>query len=183
MIAERKKYSVTQHAIKRTGERLGIGAEHAEHHLNNLMQSAYFQGVVPSKQGRARVYDHHKSNTRLILCEAGKRIITVYKMPEGLDVSGLMLDFLRPTLEREMRKLKRLYTRKVRAYELKHAEALRELSEMTFNRARARNPNTRDLISERIAIKQDEVKTLVADIKRFGDEYETKKKAIEVISE
>src|SRR5690625_8037607 len=41
-------------------------------------------------------------------------------------------DFLRPALERELRKLNRFYTRSIRQSELEYAHALRELSDMAI---------------------------------------------------
>src|SRR5690625_6194389 len=92
-------------------------------------------------------------------------------------------DFLRPTLEREKRKLERLYTRNIRKLELKYAESLKELADMAINRARARNPNTRAIISDRMADKQEDIDGIVSEIERLEDERKAKVRAIEVISE
>src|SRR5699024_11909550 len=92
-------------------------------------------------------------------------------------------DFLRPALDRELRKLNRFYTRSIRQTELEYAHALRELSDMAINRARARNPKTRELIAERMSDKQADIDGLLTNIERMNDEWKAKKRAIEDIAE
>lgn len=183
--AEMKDIGVTRHAEQRAVERLGVEPVQARNHLKLLFQSAYYQGTTPSPRGMTRIYDHHKSSTRLIVSAGGSKIITVYKMPEGLSkpfAKDVDTEFLRPVLTRELRKIKRLHTRDVRSKEVLHAEALQEMAEMVLNRAKARNPNTRELIAERIAEKQQQMQALAEEIKRLNDDYAAKIEAIEAIN-
>lgn len=176
-------YRLTEHAKKRAVERLGIAREQAVNYVNQLMRSAYLQGIEGSKDGKYRIYDHHKSRTRIIINGEGDTVITVYKFKEPLNMTSIPVDFLRPTLEREKRKLRRLYTRAIRKLELEYAESLQELAEMAINRARARNPQTRELIAGRMKTKQEEISAYVSEIERQKDEWGAKIRAIEVIAE
>jgi len=177
------KYSLTRHAKKRVIERLGVISEQAINHVNQLMQTAYLQGHTKGRHGFCRVYDHPKTKTRLIVANDCDKIITVYKFPESVDKTGIRTDFLRPLLEREKRKIDRHYTRAIRKLELQYAENLRELADMAINRARARNPKTRELIAERMADRREEGERLTEKIERLQDEWKAKVKVIEVISE
>lgn len=176
-----RTYKLTRHAVERTIKRLGVPENHAHNHVNQLMQSAYMQGIVPSKYGPARVYDHHKTNTRIIVSEDGSTVITVYKHEERSVLDVVKADFLRPTLERELRKVKRESTRQIRAAERSLAKVYAELAERMKNFANARNPHTRDLIQERIWEAEEAIDEIKRNIERMMGEYETKVEAIEVI--
>lgn len=176
-------YKLTEHAIKRAVERLGIAKSQAVNYVNQLMRTAYLQGIEGNKNGISRIYDHYESRTRIITNESGDVVITVYKFREPLDKTMISTDFLVDTLEREKRKLHRLYTPQIRRRELKYAELLQELADMALNRAKARNPNTRDLIAERMSDKLADAERVMRTIERLNDEWQAKVRAIEVISE
>lgn len=181
-LAERT-YRLTEHAKNRAVERLGIDRDQAGNHINQLLRTAILQGIEGSKDGKYRIYDHHKTRIRIIVNFEDDTVVTVYKFPEPLDKDSVSTDFLRPTLEREKRKLHRFYTRAIRKLELNYAEMLRELADMAINRAKACNPNTRELIAERMADKQEQTCDIIGEIERLNDEWQAKVRAIEVISE
>ena len=164
------EYMPTTHAIDRARARFGIDEEVVREWINGLMGTAKFIG---RNDGGKSLYK--SGDVRLVVNDSTRTIITVHH-----DVST---DFLRPALERELRKLKRLYTRNIRALELKYAEAMRELADMAVNRAKARNPETRALIGERMTEKQSEIDSRINEIERMNDEYSSKKRAIELIAE
>ena len=57
------------------------------------------------------------------------------------------------------------------------------MADMAVNRAKARNPHTREIIAGRMSDKQAEIDGLVREIERSQDEWQAKERAIEVISE
>ena len=163
------KYQPTKHAIERAELRFGIAPESAVNWFNELMREAKY---VASNGKNGLVYQ--ADDIRLVVDGMTNAIITVH--------DSLSADFLKPILERELRKLKREYTRLIRKLELEYAEALQEIGDMAVNRARARNPRTRALIEGRINDKQAYADGVVKRIERLQDEWQAKERAIEVIS-
>jgi len=164
------KYQPTKHAIERAELRFGIAPESAINWFNDLMRKAKY---VAANGKNGLVYQ--ADDIRLVVDGMTNAIITVH--------DSLSADFLKPTLERELRKLKREYTRLTRKLELEYAEALQEIGDMAVNRAKARNPKTRGLIESRIAEKQAYADGVARRIERIQDEWQAKERAIEVISE
>lgn len=163
------KYQPTKHAIERAELRFGIAPESAVNWFNDLMRKAKY---VASNGKNGLVYQ--VDDIRLVVDGMTNAIITVH--------DSLSTDFLKPMLERELRKLKREYTRLIRKLELEYAEALQEIGGMAVNRAKARNPKIRELIEGRIAEKQDYADGIISRIERLQDEWNRKERAIEVIA-
>ena len=163
------RYQPTKHAIERAELRFGITPESAVDWFNELMRKAKY---VASNGKNGLVYQ--ADDIRLVIDSMTNAIITVY--------DALSADFLKPTLERELRKLKREYTRAIRKLELEYAEALQEIGEMAVNRAKARNPKIRELIEGRINDKQAYADGVARRIERLTDEWQRKERAIEIIS-
>ena len=162
-------YIPSTHAIDRARLRFGVELENIREWFNEQMAKAKY--VCDNGKGRS-VYAN--GNVRLIVHDDTKTIITVY--------DEVKTDFLRPALERELRKLKRHYTKTIRQHELAYAELLKEIGEMAINRARARNPKTRELIAERLSDKQRQADELITEIERLNDEWQSKVRAIELIA-
>ena len=163
------KYQPTTHAVERASLRYGIAPEKASEWFNDLMRKSKY---IASNGKNGLVYQ--ADDIRIVVDGITNAIITVY--------DELSADFLKPTLERELRKLKREYTRAIRKLEIEYAEALKEIGEMAVNRARARNPKIRELIEGRINDKQAYADGIVSRIERLQDEWQAKERAIEVIS-
>lgn len=166
-------YRPTSHAIHRAELRYGVDATDVYEWVNGLMDGASIVGFGGRDQ-KNPIYESTEG-IRLVIDEARNAVVTI--------LGDVSTDFLRPTLEREKRKLDRLYTRNIRRMELQYAEELRELADMAVNRAKARNPKTRELIAERMADKQDVVCGLLTEIERNKDEWQSRIRAIEVIAE
>src|SRR5690625_722126 len=164
------RYQPTKHAIDRAELRFGIAPENAVNWFNELMRKAKY---VASNGKNGLVYQ--VDDIRLVVDGMTNAIITVH--------DALSADFLKPVLERELRKLKREYTRLIRKLELEYAETLQEIGDMAINRAKARNPKTRALIEGRIAEKQAYADGIVSRIERLQDEWHAKERAIEGIVE
>jgi len=164
------KYNPTKHAVDRARLRFGIESGKVVEWIDGLMRKATY---ISSTGKNGLMYE--ADDIRLVIDAVTSEVITIH--------SAIKTDFLRPTLEREMRKLRREHTRNKRTMELLYAEALQEFAEMAVNRAKARNPQTRELISGRMSDKQAEIDDYVAHIQRLEDEYESKVRAIELISE
>src|SRR5699024_2681621 len=114
----------------------------------------------------------------------GKKIIKDTRNNAVVTVHNVLrADFLKPTLEREIRKIKRESTRQIRLTEKKLATAYAELSDKLMNYANARNPNTRKSIGVTIEQNRQQIDDLTNNIERQKDELSAKIKAIEVITE
>lgn len=162
------RYQPTRHAIDRARLRFGIETEKVANWINDKMTKAKRVGVSGAKG-----VDYLADGVRLVVDEVNGLVITLH--------SELSADFLKPALERELRKIKREYTRSIRKMELAYAETLKEIAEMAVNRARACNPETRDIIAEKMADMQMIANEQVRRIERLADEKQAKIKAIEVI--
>ena len=162
------QYTPTTHAIDRARLRLGVDVTDATKWFNDMMRKAKY--VITNDRGQA-VYD--KDGTRLVVDTRNKMIVTIY--------NEVKTDFLRPILERELRKLHRHYTPIIRKAEVEQAILLSEYADMAMNRAKARNPKTRSVISSRMAEKQTEIGELETFIRRTKDDWQSKNRAIKLI--
>lgn len=168
--AEITHYTPTAHAIERAKLRFGVEVEKAREWINDKMRNAQY--LTTNEKGQV-IYG--SDGIRLVADDEQAVIVTVY--------NELKTDFLAPMLGREKRKLKRYYTKVIREKELQYAEFLRDIADLAINRAKARNPKTRELIAERIADKQKQVNEIILLIERLNDEWKAKERAIEVIAE
>lgn len=146
-----KKYTVTDHAIQRATERLGIMAEHATNHIVQLMQTAFYNGDTPSKHGgMAKVYDHYKTRTRIIVGEDSK-IVTVYRMPATTsDIPQAFSNDIRQLVKRKFAKAQREHKRIARTLEIELAELNLQIAQLRLNVAKARSPKVRATIQAKM---------------------------------
>jgi len=166
------RYSPTCHAIERARMRFGVKSEKVTEWINEVMKGAKYV----ASQGKNRLlYESSDGNIRIIVDANTRAVVTVHH--------ALRMDFLRPTLEREIRKIKRESTRQIRATERDLAEAYAELADKMMNYANARNPHTRELIEGRIDRLHADIRGLKRNIERLKDEVNAKVKAIELIAE
>lgn len=153
-----KKYLPTTHAIQRATERLGIVPEQAANHLNQLMQTAYFVGTTPRPSGKqAQVFDHYKSETRLIVGD-NDSIITVYKFPQiEQTLPQTFADDIRQLVKRKFGAMQREFKRKQRALEIELAAHGLEVAQLKLNQAKAKSPKVRSAIADKLR----EIKTKI----------------------
>src|SRR5690625_2519775 len=143
------RYSPTSHAIERARMLCGVKAEKDTEWINEVMKGAKYV----AEQGKNRLlYESSDGNIRIIVDANTRAVVTVHH--------ALRMDFLRPALEREIRKIKRESTRRIRMTERNLAEAYAELAERMMNFANARNPQTRKLIEGRIESIQADISDL-----------------------
>lgn len=148
------KYTPTEHAIERLRHRFGVNPDKAIEWYNKTMQSAKYLYTQKTKRSNIGLYEI--PGARITVNTDDKIIITIKPL---IDTS-----VLKPVFEREQRKLRREVTRNVRRIELMQAEILTMVAEHAVNKAKARNPKTRELIQT----KMDELQAII-------DEYETEK--------
>src|SRR5690625_2341509 len=166
------RYSPTNHAIERARMRFGVRTEKVTEWINEVMKGAKYVAA----QGKNRLlYESSDGNIRIIVDANTRAVVTVHH--------ALRMDFLRPTLEREIRKIKRESTRQIRVAEHNLAEAYAELAERMRNFANARNPQTRKLIESRIESIQADIRDLERHIERLKDVVKAKIRAVELIAE
>jgi hypothetical protein len=176
-----KPYKVTQHAINRAIERLGIPAHNAANHLVQLMQSAYYQGDTQHPSGKiAKTFDHHKTRTRLVVGDDDS-VITVYKYPESEVVKPTVFtDEIKRLIKRQLTKAKREFTRTYRALEINAAELNIEIAQLRLNHAKARSPKVRSAIQAKLDELMAKYKRIEADIEQASAKFEEIKNGAEV---
>jgi len=170
MTIKGNRYTLSKHAVERANLRLGIAIDEVSDWANDVMRKAKYV----SAQGAGRLL-YEYNGTQFIVGDKTRTIITIHP--------ATRLDFLRPTLEREIRKIKREHTRKQREMERILAGQYRKLSEQMTNYSNARNPQTRELVGERIKMTEGYIAGNKRSIERLEDETMAKIKAIEVITE
>lgn len=167
---ERVKYRATTHAINRAVLRFGIEAEHVSKWINKLMDGA----KLINRRQRG-LLEYLSDGVRLVVDGKDNVVVTLY--------SEVSTSFLRPVLDRELRKMERGHTRLIRQIELDKAMSLRKYADMAINYAKARNPKTRELISERMAEVQAIIDGYDMRMDRMEDEYKQRVRAIELIAD
>src|SRR5690625_2188666 len=166
------RYTPTSHAIERARMRFGVKTEKVTEWINDVMKGAKYVAA----QGKNRLlYESSDGNIRIIVDANTRTVVTVHH--------ALRMDFLRPALEREVRRIKRETTRKIRATERQLAGQYRKLGEQLVNFSNARNPKTRELIGERIELTERHIEGVKRSIERMKDEMNAKIRAIELIAE
>lgn len=163
-------YTVSHHAMERARLRFGIEGHRVVDWINGVMAKAKYV----SEQGGGRLMYEHE-DMQIIVGDKTRKVITIHP--------NTRLDFLRPALEREARRLKREATRNIRAAERRLAKEYKELGERIVNYANAKNPNTREIVAEGVQQKEAQIKQIKIEIDRMEDELTAKVKAIEVITE
>lgn len=164
------RYIMSHHATERAKLRFGIERHSAVDWINEVMAKAKYV----SAQGGGRLMYEHK-DMQIIVGDKTRKVITIHP--------NTRLDFLRPTLEREARKLKREATRNIRSAERRLASEYRELGERIVNYANAKNPTTRELVATGVAEKETHIKKIKVEIERLEDELAARIKAIKVITD
>jgi len=164
------KYVVSHHATERAMLRFGIESERVGEWVNDMMSKAKY---ISSQGGGRLLYE--ADGVQFIVGDKSRTVITVHP--------SIRLDFLRPALEREIRKIKRETTRNIRALERSLAGQYARLAEQMTNYANARNPQTRELVGGRMAETERHIEGTRRKIERLEDETKAKIKAIEVIAE
>ena len=172
-IGNRKhKYIPTEHAIERLNHRFGISPNKAIEWFNNTMKSASY--LSSQKTKRSNIGTYEIPGARITVNTDDKIIITIKPL---IDTS-----ILKPVFEREQRKLRREVTRNVRKIELMQAELMAEIAEHAMNKARARNPKTRELIQTRMDELQTRIERMNADKQLEKDRMTNFVKATEIYS-
>jgi len=174
-----KKYNVTQHAVNRCVERLNKKADNAKAHLNDLMQTAYFNGVVADSKGKRKVYDHIKSRTRILVNETDDTIITVYKFPELPEVETptiklsevptFLSEKVAKVVQRELERFESNERKIERKNTLTIAELRIELAEIDYRLLRARSEaKIMSLKARKSAVEMriDELNNEIIEVKR-----------------
>lgn len=157
-----KLYNVSQHAIERAVERLGVAEQYAKNHLIQLMQSAAYQGDTHAKYGNTKVYCHFKTRTQLVVSE-DNTIVTVYKADEPKPPrQTVFMEDIKRLVTRQFRKAEREYKSQFRALEINVAELGVEIAQLRLNFAKAKSPKVRESINKKI----DEFNAQVSEIER-----------------
>lgn len=164
------KYTPTEHAIERLRHRFGVNPDKAIEWYNDTMNRA--KHVLSQRSKRSNIGIYEIPGARITVNTDDKIIITIKPL---IDTS-----VLKPLFEREQRKIHREVTRTIRKYEVRQAELLAEIAELAMNKARARNPQTRELIQTKMDGLQTKIERLDADKQSQEDRLTNFRKATEI---
>lgn len=174
-----KRYNVTNHAVERVVERFGIRVTDARKHIEQILQTAVFQGTQVNEKGvSARVFDHYKTRTRLLLDMNSDVVITAYPMDDRsngpippVTSSSKFTDAITATVRREIAKARRTFTATTRTLSEQHALLQIEIGKLTLNKVRCKHPGTQAIIQRKIGAITTQMETLASDIERTESEY------------
>lgn len=160
------KYIPSNHAIERAVLRFGVAANEAVSWFNDLMRKAKYVKTESNKL-------MYEANDGYIVVDGEThRIITI---KPKVDVESLKEIF-----DREKRKARRILTKTTRTLEMEIAHLTIELGEQALNKARAKNPNTREIIQRKIDGLQTEIDACNLRIEKAKDEYSRFLRAIKI---
>lgn len=157
------EYTPTLHAIERAHHRLGVEPTNAQRWFNETMRKAKY---LYSRKKQA-YYD--VEDVRLVVDTDTQTIVTIYPK---FDTT-----MLKPIFDRERRRLRREVIREVRRHELEIAELTIRKGERMTAKARARNPQTREIIQRDIDVLQTMIDERAAAITRENDRLENFERA------
>lgn len=154
------KYNPTVHAVEQARIRFGIAEEHAKNWFNQLMETAIY---VTTQDSDRVIYKHSGKDAMLAVNPIKKTIITILP-PHGkgehtkvdvtpkFSVTNFIIEKARTTIQREIAKTKRQFTREFRTLAERQALVQIEIAKLTLNKARAKNPNTQARIQANIDV-------------------------------
>lgn len=181
-------YNPTVHAVQRIRERFGIMEVHAKNFVNQLMQTAIY--VTTSKNG-CKVYKHSGKDILLVIDPKDDIVVTVHPAtyetkaeettPLRMSVNNVIIAKARATINREITKARREFTREFRSLSESQALIQIEIAEMSLRKVRAKNPNTQAVIQAKIDVALDvfdeigiaigELKTEFTKVEREASEF------------
>lgn len=185
-----KKYEITRHAIEQAVNRFGKQRESARNELNQLMQTAVYQGNA----GAGRIFDHYPTRTRFILADTKDIVITVYSMDsvkgeeDTLEASPVekttrvegneFLASFQATVKRELTKARRQFVRESRKLTEEIAVIGLEIAQLKLNKARARSPITQRQIADKVAQIHEEQTKLAEQRKQLEAQFRAMKSEV-----
>lgn len=172
-----RTYEISEHAIDRAIERLGLGKIRRELVAKTIidrMQTAVFTGEV----AKGRVFDHYGSRSRFIVAKDKDIIITTYNMDSIKPTIKLDTSIGRKVInlvDRELRKAGAMYRKRQReimtvASELKIAIAKDEL-----NIVNAKAPHVKTIIQNKLDENTTKLESLMSQLEKATDDYSAKK--------
>lgn len=156
----------TNHAIERALERLESPQKQMKSHISAWLRQLMTTAVYVGEKGNGRIFDHPNTRTRMVLDKKKDIIVTVYGMDdvEPSEIPNLTIEEIakfsestimtkaRATIQRELTKARRQFTREFRSLSESQALIQLEIAEMTLRKARARNPKTQAVIQASIDV-------------------------------
>ena len=174
MTLRKLKYKPSVHAVERMREYLGIKEIHAVDFANKLMVDAQF--VLRQDSGR-RLFKNDKHDVMIVLDAVKNTLITILpsqekrkeiaeptQVKEETAVNNPVISAARATIQRELAKARRLFTRETRALKLEIAEIGVEIAQAVVNKVRCKNPSTQAIIQRNIDALQANSDNLTAEL-------------------
>ncbi|GAK03304.1 hypothetical protein JCM19037_1618 [Geomicrobium sp. JCM 19037] len=148
---------VTNHAVDRAVERIGISRQAAANHLKQLMTTARYIGAGNESKNR-HIFYHDKSNVSMVVgkngyvitCHKGEMPMRFVDMQKPYDIVALPSELL-SAVKRKANALLRAYTKDLRAIERQVAEIELKIAQCNVKKLRVHNPETKALIDGKIA--------------------------------
>lgn len=148
-----KTYKVSKHAVDRAVERFGWERVHVKGRINQLLQSAQFQGETNGAGKMRKIFDHHKNRIRMILSEDCSEVVTIFPMENSSDIFGTDTNIPTELLEAIRKKaatLSRKYTKELRQVVRQLAVTNVAIAEKELAKLRVNNPKTKAIIDAKL---------------------------------
>lgn len=198
MTLRKLKYKPSVHAVERMREYLGIKEIHAVDFANELMVDAQF--VLRQDSGR-RLFKNDKHDVMIVLDAVKNTLITILpsqeKRKEIAEPAQIkeetpaveagnnpVINAARSTVQRELTKARRLFTRETRALKLEIAEIGVEIAQAVVNKVRCKHPATQAIIQRNIDALQANSDSLTTELESKQAAYtQMRREAAEFIGE
>jgi hypothetical protein len=157
-----KTYKVTGHAVERAIERLGWNQTEVVGRVNDLMQSAHFQGETQGSNGETRkIFDHQRTRIRMIVGKSDA-VITVYPLETTEEAFAKLPTDLAQAIRKKAATLSRKYTKELRQVEREVTSIEFEIARRKLNKLRVNNPKTKAFIDAKLTELKDMRDSLAA---------------------
>lgn len=167
-----KVFNPSVHSVERVRERFGILEENAKQFVNELMATAKY--VTTQPDGKV-VYKNSDRDTMIVVDERSNTIVTVLPpahIKHQIKSNNAFYKNICTTVEREVAKYKRRFTKEFRALAEQQALVQLEIAQLTLNKVRCKAPHTRDKIQENIDMYLEKFDHLGTQLTVITNEFE-----------
>lgn len=159
-MSKKRKFFPTVHSIERAREYFGVNELRAVDFVNDLAEKAVHLMIQPDTKRRITYNEEHdvklvlgpNDNTVITILPPGKQKQPEVSPPKAVTVTNYIIEKARTTIQREIAKTKRQFTREFRTLAERQALVQIEIAQLTLNKARAKNPNTQARIQANIDV-------------------------------
>ena len=154
------EFTISRHAEERLEQRFGVDKGNFIKWVADNIERAY--KMYTQNHGGRRQTVHVGNIAEIVIDEVSKKVVTIKPT--------VKVDRVAAVLDREYRRLYRENTRNIRLLEVEVSELYSELSGRMMSFARAKNPQTRELIGQDIESIERTIRRKTFEIRDLEDE-------------